>query len=61
MGYIYFIYLKKEFMIEIELSEEENSKIRLNARKQNKYFTKVYLSVTAAAKMLSHGCYGQPK
>lgn len=48
-------------MIEYELSEEENSKIRLKARKQNKYFTKVYLSVTAAAKMLNHGCHGQPK
>ena len=48
-------------MIEIELSEEQNSAIRLKARKQNKFFTKVYLSVTAASKMLNHACHGQPK
>ena len=48
-------------MIERELTEDENSAIRLKARKTNKFFTKVYLTVTAAAKMLNHACYGQPK
>ena len=48
-------------MIERTLSTDEQDGIRLKARTKNKYFVKVYLTVTAAAKMLNHAHFGQPK
>jgi hypothetical protein len=47
--------------VERPLTEAESDRIRLRARKEVKYFNKVYLSVTAASKMLNHAHFGQPR
>jgi hypothetical protein len=44
--------------IEKKLSEDEDSRIRKLGRTTPKYFNKVYVTVTAAAKMLSHAHFG---
>lgn len=44
--------------VERPLTEEESDRIRLRGRKEVKYFNKVYLSVTAASKMLNHAHFG---
>jgi len=46
---------------ELALSEDEASRIRKLGRNQPKYFNKVYVTVTAAAKMLSHAHFGEPR
>jgi hypothetical protein len=40
------------------LTEEEKSKIRKKGYEKPKYFNKVYVMATAAAKMLSHAHFG---
>ena len=52
--------MQKKFM-EKTISQGEADRIRLKGRKEIKYFNKVYLHVTAAAKMLSHAHFGIPK
>lgn len=47
--------------VERPLTEAESDRIRLRGRKEVKYFNKVYLSVTAASKMLNHAHFGQPR
>lgn len=47
--------------LEKKISGEEADKIRLKGIKQVKYFNKVYLHVSAAAKMLSHARFGEPR
>lgn len=46
---------------EKKISQEEADRIRLKGIKQIKYFNKVYLHVSAAAKMLSHARFGEPR
>ena len=48
-------------MQEPYLSDSQRDDIRKKAKTFNKYFTKVYMTVTAAAKMLNHAHHGQPK
>ena len=47
-------------MIEKTLTEEKREEIRSCCVKNNKPFTKVYLSVSAGSKMLNHSCSGIP-
>jgi hypothetical protein len=47
-------------MIERPLSEAERNQMRKTALENHKSFTKVYLSVSAAAKMLNHAVSGVP-
>jgi hypothetical protein len=44
--------------IEKTLSENDKERIRKQGRTVPKYFNKVYVTVTAAAKMLSHAHFG---
>lgn len=48
-------------MRDLKLSEQEKDEIRLKGRTIKGYFNKVYMSVSAAAKMLNHSHFGQPK
>ncbi len=43
------------------LSEAETDHIRKQGRITPKYFNKAYVTVTAAAKMLSHAHFGEPR
>ena len=43
------------------MNKNEESRIRKNGRTKVKYFNKVYVMATAAAKMLSHAHFGQPR
>lgn len=47
-------------MIEQKLSDRQQDEFRKNALHQNKSFNKVYLSVSAATKMLNHAVSGVP-
>ena len=47
--------------IEKKISQEEADRVRLRGIKEVKYFNKVYLHVTAAAKMVSHAHFGIPR
>lgn len=47
--------------LEKKISQEEADRIRLRGIKEIKYFNKVYLHVSAAAKMLSHARFGEPR
>jgi len=46
---------------EKNISQEESDRIGVKGRKQIKYLSKVYLQVTAAAKMVSHAHFGIPR
>ena len=46
---------------EKNITQDESDRIRLKGRKEIKYFNKVYLHVTAAAKMVSHAHFGIPR
>jgi len=48
-------------MIEQNLTNDEKEDLRNIARKSNKSFSKVYMSVSAASKMLNHAVSGIPK
>lgn len=48
-------------MIEKQLTREEKDQLREIAIKENKSFSKVYMSVSAASKMLNHAVSGVPK
>jgi hypothetical protein len=52
--------MQKKFH-EKSISEDEANRIRLRGIKEVKYFNKVYLHVTAAAKMVSHAHFGIPR
>lgn len=43
------------------LTETETDYIRKQGRITAKYFNKAYVTVTAAAKMLSHAHFGEPR
>lgn len=47
--------------VEKTLSESEGDRIRKQGRTTPKYFNKAYVTVTAAAKMLSHAHFGEPR
>lgn len=52
--------MQKKFY-EKNISQDEADRIRVRGRKEVKYFNKVYLQVTAAAKMVSHAHFGIPR
>lgn len=43
------------------MTEDEESRIRKNGRTKPRYFSKAYVTVTAASKMLSHAHFGEPR
>lgn len=47
--------------VEKTLTENERERIRKLGRTTPKYFNKAYVTVTAAAKMLSHAHFGEPR
>ena len=52
--------MQKKF-VEKKIGEEEANTIRRRGMKELKYFNKVYVHVTAAAKMVSHAHFGIPR
>ena len=54
---LYHFIMNKRYL-EKTLSEDEQTRIRKNGRTKVKYFNKVYVMATAAAKMLSHAHFG---
>ena len=52
--------MQKKF-VEKKIGEEEANAIRRRGMKELKYFNKVYVHVTAAAKMVSHAHFGIPR
>ena len=52
--------MQKKF-IEKKVTQDEADRIRLKGIKEVKYFYKVLLHVTAAAKMVSHAHFGIPR
>jgi hypothetical protein len=53
--------LMRKGYTERTLSEAETDHIRKQGRITPKYFNKAYVTVTAAAKMLSHAHFGEPR
>lgn len=51
----------KKGYVEKTLTEDEESRIRKNGRTKPRYFSKAYVTVTAASKMLSHAHFGEPR
>ena len=45
---------------EVTLTPEQDENIRKKTRNESKYFRKVEVTVTAAAKMLNHATFGVP-